>query len=36
MTVAEARKILEDVEAEALLPQEMLAQEAVRIVWGRQ
>lgn len=34
MTVAEARKILEDVEAEALLPQEMLAKEAVRIVSG--
>jgi hypothetical protein len=31
MTVAEARKILEDVEAEAVLPQELLDKEAVRV-----
>jgi hypothetical protein len=31
MTVAEARKILEDVEAEAVLPQELLDKEAVRL-----
>jgi hypothetical protein len=29
MPVSEARKILEDVEAEAVLPQELLAKEAV-------
>lgn len=30
MTVSEARDILEDVEAEAMLPPELLAKEAVR------
>jgi ATP-dependent protease HslVU (ClpYQ) ATPase subunit len=34
LPVREARKILEDVEAEAVLPQELLAKEAVSVVQG--